>query len=124
MKENKEIILKCTKNRYTGRTDTWMMNIDYEHMRFADMITENSLEHTKLLEELVKEKDPTDALDFGINIPNVVTADKIKTAEEFATNQIKEIAKTDAEILKADSEKKKDPLSDSTEDLFRELGIL
>ena len=124
MKENKEIILKCTKNRYTGRTDTWMMNIDYEHMRFADMITENSLEHTKLLEELVKEKDPTDALDFGINIPNVVTADKIKTAEEFAINEIKEIAKTDAEILKADSEKKKDPLSDSTEDLFRELGIL
>ena len=124
MKANKQMVLKCTKNRYTGRTDTWMMNIDYEHMRFADMITENSLEHTKLLEELVKEKDPTDALDFGINIPNVVTADKIKTAEEFATNQIKEIAKTDAEILKADSEKKKDPLSDSTEDLFRELGIL
>ena len=125
MKENKEMILKCTKNRYTGRTDTWIMNIDYEHMRFSDVITENSLEHTKLLEELVKEKGPDDALDFGDSIlPNIVTAEKIKSAKEFATNEIKEIAKKDIEILMQDSQKKKDPLSDNTEDLFRELGIL
>ena len=125
MKENKEIIFKVTKNRYTGRTDTWIMNIDYEHMRFSDVITENSLEHTKLLEELVKEKGPDNALDFGDSIlPNIVTAEKIKSAEEFATNEIKEIAKKDIEILMQDSQKKKDPLSDNTEDLFRELGIL
>ena len=102
-----------------------MMNIDYEHMRFSDVITENSLEHTKLLEELVKEKGPDNALDFGDSIlPNIVTAEKIKSAEEFATNEIKEIAKKDIEILMQDSQKKKDPLSDNTEDLFRELGIL
>ena len=121
MKENKEIIFKCTKNRYTGRTDTWIMNIDYEHMRFSDVITENSLEHTKLLEELVKEKGPDNALDFGDSIlPNIVTAEKIKSAEEFATNEIKEIAKKDIEIL---SKEKSNPLLDDTEELFRQLGI-
>ena len=121
MKENKEIIFKVTKNRYTGRTDTWMMNIDYEHMRFSDVITENSLEHTKLLEELVKEKGPDNALDFGDSIlPNIVTAEKIKSAEEFATNEIKEIAKKDIEIL---SKEKSNPLLDDTEELFRQLGI-
>jgi len=120
MKEAKEIILKCTKNRYTGRTDTWMMNIDYEHMRFSDMVTENSVEHLAHIEAM-KESNKDDALDFGLNI---VTADKIKKADDFATNEIKEIAKKDMEIVMNDSQVKKDPLSDSTEDLFKQLGIL
>lgn len=119
MKENKEIIFKITKNRYTGRTDTWIMNIDYEHMRFSDTITENSLEHTKLLEEMVN-NNSNDALDFGVN---VVTADKMKNAEEFAINEIKDIAKQDMEILIKDSQTTKNPLSDNTEDLLKELGI-
>lgn len=36
MKEEKLVTAKCTKNRFTGRTDTWDMNVDYEHMRFSD----------------------------------------------------------------------------------------
>lgn len=120
MKLNKEIIFKCTKNRYTGRTDTWMMNIDYEHMRFSDMVTENSVEHLAHIEAM-KDSNKDDALDFGLNI---VTADKIRKADDFATNEIKEIAKKDIEIVMNDSQVKKDPLSDSTEDLFKQLGIL
>ena len=115
MKERKEFILKCTKNRYTGRTDTWMMNIDYEHMRFNDMITENSLEHTKMLEDLANNNKPSDALDFGI-----VTADKMKVANEFATQEVKDIISKDMEIL---SKEKSNPLLDNTEELFRQLGI-
>lgn len=116
MKARKEFVLKCTKNRYTGRTDTWMMNIDYEHMRFEDMVTENSLEHKMILDNLVNEGKPTDALgDFGI-----VTADKMKNASEFAAQEVKNIASKDMEIL---SKEKSNPLLDDTEELFRQLGI-
>lgn len=117
MKEAKEIILKCTKNRYTGRTDTWLMNVDYVHMRFDDVITENSLEHTKMLEDLANNNKPDNALDFGIS---VVTADKMKVANEFATQEVKNIVAKDMEILQKE---KSNPLLDDTEELFRQLGI-
>lgn len=119
MKERKEIILKCTKNRYTGRTDTWMMNIDYEHMRFSDMITENSLEHQKILDDLVLANKPVDALDdFGL-----VTADKMKVANAFAEAEVKDIIAKDMEILQSSQKEKSNPLLDDTEELFRQLGI-
>ena len=118
MKLNKQMVLKCTKNRYTGRTDTWMMNIFYEYMRFEDMITENSLEHTKMLEDLANNNKPDNALDFGIG--GVVTADKMKVADEFATQEVKNIVTKDIEIL---SKEKSNPLLDDTEELFRQLGI-
>jgi hypothetical protein len=118
MKENKEIILKCTKNRYTGRTDTWMMNVDYEHMRFSDVITENSLEHTKMLVDLANNNKPDNALDFGI-----ITADKMKVANEFATQEVKDIISKDMEILIKSETENKNPLLDDTEELFRQLGI-
>lgn len=36
MKKSGEMLLRCTKNRFTGRTDTWKMNIDYTYMQFSD----------------------------------------------------------------------------------------
>lgn len=116
MKERKEFVLKCTKNRYTGRTDTWMMNIDYEHMRFFDMVTENSVEHTDLLKDIESNLAPDNALDFGI-----VTAEKMKDANEFATAEIKNIVAKDMEILQKE---KSNPLLDNNDELFRSLGIL
>lgn len=118
MKERKEFVLKCTKNRYTGRTDTWMMNIDYEHMRFYDMITENSVEHTNLLKDIENNLAPDNALDFGVGI---VTAEKMKDANEFATAEIKDIIAKDIEILEKE---KTNPLLDNNDELFRSLGIL
>lgn len=44
MKEEKLITCKCTKNRFTGRTDSWDMSIDYEHMRFSDVVTSMGME--------------------------------------------------------------------------------
>ena len=38
MKEKCEAVIKFTKNRYTGRTDTFMMGVDYDHMRFTDLV--------------------------------------------------------------------------------------
>lgn len=119
MKERKEIILKCTKNRYTGRTDTWMMNIDYEHMRFADVITENSVEHLAHIASMEANNTPDNALDFGI-----VTSDKMKSANEFATQEVKDIITSDFEKIKEADKNIADPFKNSTDDLFRELGLL
>ena len=41
MKEKKEYIFKITKNRFTGRTDSWGVGIDYEKMRFTDLAISN-----------------------------------------------------------------------------------
>ena len=38
MKEKCEMVIKITKNRYTGKTDTFMMGVDYDHMRFTDLV--------------------------------------------------------------------------------------
>lgn len=42
MKEQNLITCKCTKNRFTGRTDQWNMNIDYIHMRFMDAVVQGN----------------------------------------------------------------------------------
>lgn len=59
MKEESLITCKVTKNRFTGRTDQWDMNIDYEHMRFNDLLvptmsamSENETE--KIIQEQMK----------------------------------------------------------------------
>ena len=45
MKENKEVLLKFTKNRYTGKTDSFMMDVDYDHMKYLDkQVDFNSVE--------------------------------------------------------------------------------
>ena len=41
MKEDSQVVMKVTKNRFNGRTDTFMMDVDYSKMRFNDCITEN-----------------------------------------------------------------------------------
>ena len=38
MKENSEVVLKITKNRYTGITDSFAMRIDYPKMRFCEIV--------------------------------------------------------------------------------------
>lgn len=38
MKEKAQVVVKITKNRYTGKTDTFMMGVDYDHMRFVSLI--------------------------------------------------------------------------------------
>lgn len=51
MKQNGEIIAKITKNRYTGKTETFPLNVNYELMRFEDPDIPKSLEARKELKE-------------------------------------------------------------------------
>jgi hypothetical protein len=78
MKEENLITCKVTKNRFTGRTDQWDMNIDYEHMRFNDLLVQtgtgmtstevNSTIESTYRQDLVimKENDMTKDEEFDI----------------------------------------------------------
>lgn len=81
MKERNEITAKCTKNRFNGRTDSWMMNVDYTRMRFSDMINESEVETYSGSGTNQKAMS-----DFGI-----VTAEKYEAADKFANAEIKSI---------------------------------
>lgn len=112
MKQNNEICMKITKNRFTGRTDTFLMNIDYEKMRFTDMTIEGS-EKTFDIQSQNKQNNKID--DFGI-----VTAKKQSNAETFATNAVKTIEKESWSAIKEIDKKE---TFNSTEDILKELGL-
>lgn len=82
MKERNEIICKVTKNRLNGRTDSFMMNVDYKRMRFTDMVPE---------EEVETYLPPKDNLGDDFAIPGLVTPEKMKDAEDFANEEVKAI---------------------------------
>lgn len=116
MKERGEMVLKCTKNRFNGRTDTWLMGIDYEHMRFNDMITESAV--SDLTADLVQSGSGSSLDDdFGI-----ITATKQKDAEEFADKEVRDIMRESSEQLLGAPEEK-DPFKSEIEDIYKELGI-
>lgn len=52
MKEKGDIICKITKNRYTGKTETFPMRVNYELMRFEDPEIPKSLEARKELRDV------------------------------------------------------------------------
>lgn len=72
MKEKSEVLVKFTKNRYTGITDSFMLNIDYQKMRFSDVIDET---------------------DFK-------TFEEKQNAENFAKQEIRQVQKQDIQIAK------------------------
>jgi len=112
MKEAGEMALKCTKNRFTGRTDTWMMNIDYTRMRFADMVVKAPTN----IDSILDTQSPTGAKlddDFGI-----VTAEKQLKAEKFVEQEIKDILQEDIQKLK-----KSDPFNTDLDSLYKDLGL-
>ena len=118
MKEKKEIVCKVTKNRFAGRTDTWMMNIDYEHMRFSDMLIQNAGTDIDITDTLGLNTNSKIDDDFGI-----VTAEKQEKAEAFANQEVKDIAREDvAKVIEADKSKK-DPFDNDMDALYAELGI-
>jgi replicative DNA helicase len=116
MKLNKQMVLKCTKNRYTGRTDTWMMGVDYSHMRFNDVIMESAANYIQELKDNGKSDD-----DFDF-IPKEIVNDKVLIeAEKFANSEVKEIQKDDYQNLKSLDNIDKDPLKDEIQDIFASL---
>lgn len=115
MKERKEIVCKVTKNRFAGRTDTWLMNIDYEHMRFNDMLVQNAGTDIGITETPIGVKAPMDT-DFGL-----ITPAKQAEAEAFANQEVKDIAREDA--VKLMNSDKPDPFKNDIEDIYKELGL-
>ena len=80
MKANSEVLVKITKNRYTGITDSFVMNIDYPKMRFCEIIENQEV--------------PDNAL-----VPFTSVEQKVN-AESFAKQAIIEDSKANQEIAK------------------------
>jgi hypothetical protein len=120
MKERKEIVCKITKNRFAGKTDTWLMNIDYDHMRFNDMLIQGqvdlNIEATLGLDTPVPKASISD--DFG-----VITSTKQKAAEDFANSEVKAIVREDYQKIMTADTQKKDPFDNDIDKLYAELGI-
>jgi replicative DNA helicase len=117
MKEKKEIICKITKNRFGGITDTWLMNVDYNHMRFSDALTQNvDMSDMQVTDSLGLGNNPIDE-DFGVDL-----AKKQEDMEEYANLEVKNIIKEDMTNVIA-NDNKSDPFIDNIDDLYAELGI-
>lgn len=115
MKDKKEIVCKITKNRFAGKTDTWMMNIDYDKMRFSEQIVQNAVTDIQEITGIGNQATIIDE-DFGI-----ITAEKQKKAEEFADQEVKDIARDD--INKIKEADKKDPFVNDLDALYKDLGL-
>ena len=76
MKQKSEILVKFTKNRYTGITDSFMMNVDYPKMKFADIVENNEI------------------------VSGFTSNEHRIQSENFANNEIKEVHKQDMNIIK------------------------
>ena len=94
MKAKSEIVCKVTKNRFNGRTDTWMMGIDYPKMKFHD-----------------------------IELPNDQTFKTFEdktNAENFAKKEIMEHEIQSRNVIKVLDKKQN---LNSVDDFIKELGI-
>lgn len=119
MKAKCEMVCKCTKNRFTGRTDTWMMNVDYEHMRFHDMKVQNAGTDVSEITGMMEKPKGTVDEDFGI-----VTSKKMESAKEFANSEVKSIVREDYEkVRRADSSKESGKKGGDLDDIYKELGL-
>lgn len=86
MKENKEIVLKFTKNRYTGKTDSFMMDIDYDHMRFLDRIADfNSVDQKNQSDGVIKDTMTAISNEFKNAVKNVNVSNTSDTKPTSST---------------------------------------
>ena len=78
MKAKSEIVCKITKNRFNGKTDIWVMGIDYPKMRFFDIEKTNGQTFT--------------------------SKEQKENYSTYANNEIKEQSKQDMKNLKKQDE--------------------
>jgi len=97
-----------------------MVNVDYEHMRFNDMIVQRDATLGDLIDDPLKLGTVNDSFDLH------TTPERLKEATDFANKEVKDILVEDIEkVIEHDKNLgKKDPFKDTTiEDMFTELGI-
>lgn len=85
MKQKCEMLFKVTKNRYTGITDTFMMNVDYQKMRFVELLENTNSEENELV--------------------NFSSVEQKTKAESFSKSEIKKNNTNDFNIMKASDKK-------------------
>lgn len=112
MKARNEFILKVTKNRFNGLTDTWMMSIDYTRMRFNAMKMPSEMEseyEDQKLKQTVED-------DFDI-----ISPENMKKCTEYANEEVKNIQREALEYALRDDNKS---VSDEDEisNLLAEMG--
>lgn len=88
MKQKSEMLCKITKNRYTGITDSFVMNIDYPKMKFSDIDQNKDLPENALV-------------DFK-------TVEQKEKADSFAKKEISEINKNSFNAIKKADNSQKD----------------
>lgn len=115
LKAQSEIVCKVTKNRFNGMTDSWIMGIDYPHMRFT---------------ELLEPGDPNTPFQTQNNVVSglnkdfgIITPEKQSKAEQFAESEVRKVNAEVAETLKNDSTKNESEGSDYSEDIMKALGL-
>jgi len=127
MKATKEIICKITKNRFNGITDSWNMNVNYEHMRFVSQPEQTPYEKLKnmnvyepenvsILDSLSSDTSPEET---NIAVAKI-ESNKQKRNEKFANEEIKKIQEQDREIL----EKNTTLVLTEEEQMMKDLGLL
>lgn len=63
MKERGDIVAKITKNRFSGKTETFPMKVDYTYMRFYDADIPRTLEEqTKFMDQFEKDVEDTNEI--------------------------------------------------------------
>ena len=97
MKQKSEMLCKVTKNRYTGITDSFIMNIDYPKMRFSDIEENKNLPENSLI-------------DFK-------SIDQKEKSESYAKTEIAQINKSSYEAIKKIDKENEEP------DIMKILGL-
>ena len=124
MKQKCEILCKITKNRFTGITDSWKMDVDYKYMRFVEKVVdevppvidriENIQKNSKLDEFGLFDDDLTAQIDINTK-PNISSKDSLSeeiekitrdqtNLDDIAKNEIRKIINQD--INKIEKENK------------------
>lgn len=85
MKQKCEMLFKVTKNRYTGITDTFMMNVDYQKMRFVELLENTNSEENELV--------------------NFSSVEQKTKAESYSKSEIKKNNTNDFNTMKASDKK-------------------
>lgn len=90
MKQKCEMLFKVTKNRYTGITDTFLMNVDYQKMRFVELLENINCDEGSL-----------------VNFSSVEQKEK---ADDVAKKTINNIIKNDSRIMKESKKPSEDEI--------------
>lgn len=84
MKQKSEVLLKFTKNRYTGITDSFVMNVDYKKMRLNEM----KFNIGKGTEEVISYQNTEDKTKYEKIAKDTINQNIINDAKALKSNKV------------------------------------